>query len=143
MIKVVFDTNILISALLFPGGTPDQVFKLCRRKIIQAYISDFILDEFERVLKIKFSLPSPESIKYVRLVCQHCQIIEPKARVDAVKIHDADNRILECAVSSNADYLVTGNKKHLLPLGEYQNIKIVSAAAFLEAMRSRGEALLS
>lgn len=56
----------------------------------------------------------------------------PNLTINVIKDFDADNCILECAVQESVDYLVTGDAKHLQPLGEYQGIKIVSPADFLK-----------
>ena len=62
--------------------------------------------------------------------------VEPKQRIDAVK-DPTDNRILECAAASGSDYLVSGDK-HLLKLGQYQGIKIVSPADFIQMVGQHG-----
>ena len=58
-------------------------------------------------------------------------IVQPKRKISVIKTIEADNRILECAIEANADYIVTGDHKHLQPLKEFQGITILSPAQFL------------
>ena len=59
-------------------------------------------------------------------------VVDPEASISIVKGSEADNRILECAVEARADFIVTGDKRHLLPLATFRGVKIVSPAEFLE-----------
>jgi predicted nucleic acid-binding protein len=58
--------------------------------------------------------------------------VHPKNKVSVIKENDDDNRILECAIEGKVQYLISGDRKHLLPLKEYQRIKILSPAEFLK-----------
>ncbi|MGZ3569357.1 MAG: putative toxin-antitoxin system toxin component, PIN family [Thermodesulfobacteriota bacterium] len=130
-VRVVADTNILISALLF-GGHPGQVFLAGLRGEIQLLPSLFLLKELEKVLKEKFKL----SIHLVRQVIEEvravAEIVEVSSHIEAISYPDEDNRILECAIDGRADFIVTGDTKHILPLKEYGGIKILSASEFLK-----------
>ena len=93
---------------------------------IHLAVSDAILDEVERVLRRdKFGWPKEEIDKAIRQITRFTEHVEPKQRIDGVKEDPTDNRILECAAANGSHYLVSGDK-HLLKLGQYQGIKIVS-----------------
>ena len=129
--RVVADTNILVSALLF-GGTSEQVFLAGLRGEIQLLTSPSLLKEFEKVLKEKFKV----SIHLVREIIQEvmdvAEIVEVSSHIKAISYPDEDNRVLECAVDGKADFIVTGDTRHILPLKEYSGIKILSPSEFLK-----------
>jgi putative PIN family toxin of toxin-antitoxin system len=131
MKRVVCDTNIYISAFIFPGGNPDQVLELARQGLIELYTSHFILGEFRQVLREKFRLSEPTIEELVERIRHIATILQPKIKLAVILEKDDDNRVLECAVEARAHYLVTGDTKHIQPLKEYQGIKIYSPAEFL------------
>lgn len=130
--RVVLDTNVLISALVFPGGKPDQILTRIRRGEIEFFISPFILSELDRVLRQKFQLTKNEAEDRVRAIRRLAHLVEPTERVEVITAKDDDNRILECAIAAKADFLVTGDKEHLLPLESIKDTKIISPSEFLE-----------
>ncbi len=132
MKRVVCDTNIYISAFIFPGSKPDQVLDLARQGFIELYVSSFILDELRRVLLKKFRMEQTKSEEILERVRQLATIVEPEERVFVIREKQDDNRIIECAIAAKAHYLVTGDTKHILPIRKYQGIKIRSPAEFLQ-----------
>ncbi len=132
--NVVLDTNIYISALVFPGGVCDQVIRLARLGKIHLHVSPDILTEFKNVLVRKFMFSVKDAAEACERIVAIATLVYPRFRIDviAAPAPDADNRILECAIEAQADYLVTGDKKHLLPLKRYEDVKIVSPAQFLD-----------
>jgi len=132
--RVVCDTNILISALIFPGGSPDEVVQLVRIGEINLYISPFILNEFERVLREKFGYSEEEIRQRSERIISISTIIEPSEKFSVIKEDEPDNRILECAHEAKADFIISGDK-HILSLKEFRDIKIVSAPEFIKVHR--------
>ena len=130
--RVVLDTNVLLSALAFPGSKPDQVLHRIRRGEVDLFLSAFILAELERILRDKFRFTKRQSDERVRVIRRLATLVEPTERIAVVAAKDDDNRILECALAARADYLVTGDKEHLLPLRSIGTTQIVTPAAFLE-----------
>jgi len=130
--RVVLDTNVLISALAFPGSKPDQVLQRIRQGEVALFISAFILAELERILRDKFRFTTRQTDERVAVIRRMATLVEPTERIALVVAKDDDNRILECAVAARADYLVTGDKEHLLPLRSIGATQIVTPAAFLE-----------
>ena len=135
MLRVTADTNVIISGLNF-SGNPRHVLEMAEDGAIHLAVA--ILDEIERVLRRdKFGWPEEEIDKAIRQITRFTEHVEPKQRIDAVKEDPTDNRILECAAASGSDYLVSGDK-HLLKLGQYQGIKIVSPADFIQLQGQHG-----
>jgi len=133
--RVTVDTNVLISSLIATGGSADQVIQLVREGEMEMVLSKFILDELARVLTQKFELPAQAVQSAVDRFQQLAIIVEPRAVVNVIKGKQDDNRILECAVAGRVDYLITGDKKHILPLAFIQGIPIVGVAEFLQKHR--------
>jgi uncharacterized protein len=130
--RIVLDTNVLLSALAFPGSKPDQVLHCVRRGEVSLFLSPFILTELERVLREKFRFSKRKTDDRVTTIRRMATMVEPVDRIALVVAKDDDNRILECALAARADYLVTGDTKHLLPLRSIGTTLILTPAAFLE-----------
>ncbi len=130
-IRVVFDTNILIASVLSKRGSPYQCLQLAKFTNIQSVTCPEILDEFREKLQFKFrySLERVES-EVEAIACYSEQVIISN-QLNVIITDPDDNMVLECAVIGQANYIVTGDKKHLLPLNNYQGIKIINAADFL------------
>ena len=127
--KVVFDTNIFISALVFPGSVAEKaIFKIIEGEDI-LLISKQILKEILSVLSKKFS-GDKEAISRVAVnLSEIAEMVNPTVRIRVLK-DEPDNRILECAVSGKADVVVSGDKK-MLKLKEYEGVKIISLKEYL------------
>jgi putative PIN family toxin of toxin-antitoxin system len=132
-VRVVADTNILVSALLF-GGTSEQVFLAGLRGEIQLLTSLSLLKEFERVLKEKFKLSTDLVREIIEEVREVAEIVEVSSDIKAISYPEEDNRVLECAVDGKADFIVTGDTKHILPLKEYGGIGILTPSEFLKQL---------
>ncbi len=131
MVKVVLDTNVLISAILF-GGKPRQILEKAIRGETRLCLSDPIPEEIKGVLqRLKFDY-SPEMIQFILTELMGiAHFVNPSETIDVVLEDPDDNRILECAVEAGANYIITGDS-HLLKLSRYLNIEVLNAAAFLE-----------
>jgi uncharacterized protein len=130
MIRIVADTNIYISALIF-GGNPEKIIKLAATEKIILLVSNAILDEVSLVLRKKFYWSNPQVSYADEFIRESSILVTPSSRVDLIIADEADNRILECAIEGKADYIVSGDRHHLLPLQTYNEIQIVDAATFL------------
>jgi putative PIN family toxin of toxin-antitoxin system len=126
---------VLISALLF-GGVSDQVFLAGLRGEIQLVTSDPLLKELERILKNKFKL----DVQLVRGVIEEvrnvAEVVEVSSHINVIFHPEEDNRVLECAVDGKADFIVTGDTKHILPLKEFRGIKILNPSEFVKRLRA-------
>ena len=129
--KAVFDTNIYLSAILF-GGNPRTCLELARGGEIELFVSRAILLELAQKLQGKFLWNKEEIEEVIEGLIMIAQVISPGEKVTIIKAEPKDNRILECALEAQADYIVSGDKRHLLSLKKFKGIAIVSAADFLE-----------
>ena len=131
--KVVIDTNVFVSGLTFKGK-PREVLDLIWRGDIEACISSFIFKELEETLKKDFSWDRDQIKHTIEKIKAKTILIQPKNKVAVIKENDDDNRILECTIEGKAQYLISGDRKHLLSLKEYQGTKILSPAEFLKLL---------
>jgi len=132
MLKVVIDTNVFISAFYLPESRPANVVLLARRKTILNLISPQILKEVERIIKKKLLWDNSKTESAVRLIKNFSEEVHPQERL-AIIVDDPDNRILECAVAGQANFIISGDK-HLLNLKNFQEINVVTPADFLVAI---------
>ena len=128
--KVVFDTNILVSALVFPGGRGEAALRRIIEEKDKLVLSKPIVDELLGVLGRKFSRDAEELAHAAVYLSRLAILVRPRMRLRAVK-DDPDNRILECAVTGNADAIVTGDRG-LLALEEYRGVRIFSLRRYLD-----------
>jgi putative PIN family toxin of toxin-antitoxin system len=131
MLKVVIDTNVFISAFYLPDSRPAAVVFLARRKRILNFISPQILKEIERILQKKLLWDNAKTESAVSRIRNFSEMVHPKERLEVIA-DDPDNRILECAVEGQAEFIISGDK-HLLNLKAYQRIAIVTPVDFLES----------
>ncbi len=124
------DTNVLISAIAF-GGLPREILNLIIDRKIDGYISKFIINEVCGVLKNKLEFSERKIVLVERLLLKSFSLVTPDRTVKVIENCPPDNWILDCALSAEVEFLISGDKKHLLPLKEYQGIKIVSPRQFL------------
>jgi putative PIN family toxin of toxin-antitoxin system len=134
-VRVVADTNVIISALLF-GGSPEQIFLAGLRGEIQLIISPPILKELEKVLNGKFKLSAGFVKDMLDFIEDVAEIVQTTSRIKVILHPDGDNRVLECAVDGSAEFIVTGDTKHILPLKQYKGIRILSPSEFLKLLPS-------
>ncbi len=131
--RVVLDTNVIISGLNFPGNER-MVLELALRGRFELFLSWFILGEVSGVLTRKFGWDQERAIRAISALQNAATVIEPPRLEEVIEGGHADNRILECAAAGNADYLVTGDRRHLLPLEEHEGTSIVNAPRFLSEL---------
>src|SRR5262249_12006126 len=112
MIRVVLDTNVLVSAHLHEGGLEATVFLLVLSGTITLYVSQPILTGYAGVLRRrKFSLDPRRVTRTLAKIRRASRKVRPKGAL-TVCSDSEDNRFLECAEAAGADYLITGNKRH-------------------------------
>ena len=129
-LRVVFDTNVYISAILTAGTPRVVVSESFRREEIEILVSEVILTEIERILRLKIRRPLWDIITILIAIRQNSTLISPESELLVVTEDEADNRIIECAFQGKAQYIVSGDR-HLLSLKEYQGIRILSPIEFL------------
>ncbi len=133
MLKVVLDTNVIVSAIVF-GGKPKLILNLIESEKIDGYISRFIIAETCEILRQKFKHTEHEIESVEETLKKSFFLVEPGFSINIVKDYPPDNKILACALAAKADYLISGDKKHILFLKKIKNIPILSPEQFLKLM---------
>jgi putative PIN family toxin of toxin-antitoxin system len=111
-IRVVLDTNVVVSAHLNDEGYERHVLDLVLARRLQLAVSEAILAEYEGVLRRpKLAIAAKQVARSMRLLRSVARMVRPQ-RALAITRDPSDNRFLECAEAARADYLVTGNKRH-------------------------------
>ena len=128
--RVVIDTNVVLSGLAYPASVPGQVMRMWSLGALQLVASDFLLEEISRLLPkmtARLGWTAKECRDYVELMRFLCDTVEP-ALVDVVRDKN-DNPILGTLIAAQADYLITGDKDLLVLADQYP---IFSPAQFLQ-----------
>jgi uncharacterized protein len=140
--RAVIDTNVIISRFLSPNGTPALILSLWERGLFELIVTEAILSEYLRVLAYEHIQPrhrmSPAEIaQVVADFRSFAVLVEPGDPIAVIPDDPSDNMFLEAAVAGSCDYVVSGDP-HLLRLGEYRGIQMLTPAAFL-AILEQGE----
>ena len=128
--KVVFDTNVYISAFITKGGKAEQAWRLALEGKVEVCTSVAILTEMAGKLRDKFHWRDELIKATIKHIAKTAKVIKPLIKINMLS-DEPDNRILECAQGAGAEIIVTGDK-HLLDLVAFEGIKIIRIADFLE-----------
>ena len=133
MIRVVVDTNVLISALLKADSGPARIVTLWQAGELALVVSPETIDEVTRVLgygKIRRRVSTSEAERFVALLRSATLLMNSVEGVSVVQDDPDDDKFLALAIAGGAEYIISGDK-HLLRIGVYQNIQIMIPANFL------------
>lgn len=134
--KVVADTNVYVSATL-SEGKPYRVLELAESGRIELVTSLDIIDEVEDVLgRDKIPFDDEQVQRFVQKVLSLSTVVAPEVDLEVVDDDPDDDKILECAADSGADYILSGDS-HLLDLGSYDGIDVVDPAEFVDTVDER------
>lgn len=128
--RAVLDTNVLISAFVFPGGPPEDVYRRVLEGRITMVTSVPLLGELGRVLTEKFAWEPAYVEEVIAQVVRVAVVVEPTEEVADIADDPADNRVLEAAAAGAAGVIVSGDR-HLRTLGTWRAIRIVDPASLL------------
>lgn len=136
MIRAVLDTNILISAVLTPDGPPAQIVVRWKEHRFVLLLSRLLLEEIDEVLRYprirrRHGWSEEEITDFVGRLAEMAAFTKGQVKVAAVPKDPDDDPLVACAIEGKADFLVSGDQ-HLLGVGSYAGIRIVTPAAFLE-----------
>jgi putative PIN family toxin of toxin-antitoxin system len=129
-VRVVFDTNVFISAFVIPGGRAEDAYLHAVHGKFELFTSVAILTETAAKLRTKFGWSDDRIAKLLRSISKTAAVLKTAPRLHVLS-DEPDNRILECAVLARADIIVSGDK-HLLALEHYEGSRIVRLADFLQ-----------
>jgi len=135
LLKVVFDTDVYISAILTSGTPRVVLLESFKREGIEILISEPILSEIERILRLKIRRPYWETMAVLIAIRQNSTLISPELKLSVITEDEADNRIVECALQGKAQYVISGDH-HILSLKEYRGVKILSPTEFLREIEN-------
>ena len=128
-LRLVIDTNVLISAAIKPAGLQRTVLLLAITRPARLYVSRPILEEYSEVLgRRELRIRKGLRQQLLQLIKNHSHIVVPTRRLDVTSDPD-DNMFLECADAARADYLVTGNQKHFPRF--WKKTKIITTREFI------------
>lgn len=133
--RIVLDTNIYIYAAIL-GRVCEEIIQTCGFSNLEVFISKNIVDELKDKLSQKFLWQEDQVKLFLESVLELCEIVEVKENIRFIKDDPDDDRILECAVTANCDFIVSGDG-HLLKLKSYKGIKILNPADFLLLLRDK------
>jgi len=133
-LRVVFDTNIFISAFVIPRGNAEKAYRHAIQGSFTLYTSFSILTELAQKLTEKFNWVDPKVVRLIKSIGDVAIVVKTEPWLHLVP-DEPDNRIIECAIKTNAKFIVTGDK-HLLQMGHYKGIQILKLARFLEIVES-------
>ena len=131
MIKVVLDTNIFISSIFWEKGNPRKIIDFALDKKFRVFVTLEILEELQKAMQRDFEESEEKIQAQVKLIMTFAELIQAKPEIDIIKSDQDDNKILDCAFSIRADFIVSGDH-HLLELKEFKEIKILTPKQFLE-----------
>ncbi len=130
MITAVFDTNIYVSAIGF-DNKPEHLIRLAHQHIFTLYTSPDINAEITTILSRKLLRSRPQIARDMEMIEYATELVFPLEHLVIIKNDPSDNKILECCLTCDADYLVTGDTKHILPLKKFRNTTIITVSEFL------------
>jgi len=135
MLKLVIDTNVVISALLKPESNPALILSLILRGDYRFYLTEKIITEYQEVLRrSKFKHLDRASVREFLFALRSKALwIAPEITIDDAAKDSADNAFLECALVSKADFLITGNIQHF-PEKSFHRTSIVTPAEFISCV---------
>src|SRR5262249_977168 len=132
-LRAVVDTNVYISAFLYPDRPVFQVILAASRGRYHLLTSPAILREVGKVMREDLGWEEQVRIAHLKTLTKAAEIVTPATTLEIIKEDPADNRILECAVDGRADLIVSGDQ-HLRRLKAYQGIPIVRPVDFLRTL---------
>jgi len=134
--RVVYDTNVLVSAALKPGSIPAVLVSLALVQRVHLCVSPPILAEYKEVLhRPKFGFEAPSIDALLADLTRTALLVHPTMPL-TVALDEADNRFLECVLEASAVFLVTGNLRHF-PVATFEGIQILEPARFARMLAER------
>lgn len=134
LLKIVIDTNVVVSALFF-GGKPQELLQLAITKAVESHVSPSIVGEYNEVIaRITRKYPHKQGTFSIDNFISNCRLVFPSQKVEVCRDSD-DNKFIECALEAQCMYIVSGDDD-LLSLKQFRNIEIIRVADFFQRFRS-------
>ena len=132
--KVVFDTNVVASASFWRGAPFDCLAAWAQGRCVAVVSSNLLAEYHETVGELRLDYPGRKCVEWVAALTESAELVFPVERAAGATPDPDDEMVLECALAVEADFIVSGDKKHLLALRQFQDIPIVSPAEFLRRL---------
>jgi len=133
-VKVVFDTNVVASASFWRGAPFDCLAAWAQGRC-EAVVSPALLAEYHEIMEeLRLDYPDRVPAEWVNALTDAATLVFPTDRATGATADPDDEMILECALAAEADYIVSGDKKHLLALRQFRGIPIISPSDFLRRL---------
>lgn len=132
--KAVFDTNVVASASFWRGAPFDCVTAWAQGRCEAAVSPELLAEYHETVEELRLEYPDRKYVAWTEALTEAAELVFPVERAAGATPDRDDEMILECALAAGADFIVSGDKKHLLALRQFQGIPIVSPAEFLRRL---------
>ena len=134
MLRVILDTNVIVSGLLHSEGTPAVLLKLAVAKQFRCFVSESLLVEYTEVLGRRyFRLDRQRVVRFMKDFSELVVVVAPRKKL-AVSRDSGDDKVLECAVEARADFIITGNTRDF-PM-QYHGVRVVKPKDFLFVLGS-------
>ncbi len=134
MLKVVFDTNVVVSAALYEKSLPALLLSLGLEGKVRFFVSPALLNEYEAVLRrSRFKFGQRQITELMEDINRKALIVIPTKRLKIIGADEPDNRVLECAIKAEADFIITGNRRHF-SFEEFKGSKIVTPREFINSV---------
>lgn len=130
--KITLDTNFLISATQWDNSVAHKLLIRLIESNIELFTTKDIIIEFTKVLERDFKYNKKEISLIIQQIIMFLKLAEPIEKLEIVKEYPDDNKIIECAIASGSDYIITYDKKHLLKIKEYRGIKLITPEEMLK-----------
>ena len=134
-IVAMFDTNILLSGVGWRGN-PYRCLERARAGVVEGVTRKELLDELTEKLQARLNFSDAQTIDTIADLLSFLRVVRITNTLKVLSTDPDDDKVLECALVGGATHIVTGDRRHLLPLGNYRGIPIISATNFLTLMSS-------
>lgn len=138
VIRAIVDTNVVVSGLLF-SGTPGEIVSLWQKGRLKPFASPEIVNEYIRVLaypKFKLTVEEIDYLIYIEILPYFDIVSGIRSIPNIVQDDPADDKFLVCAAAANVQFVISGDR-HLLSLGNYKNIEILTPQQLLEVVQNK------
>jgi putative PIN family toxin of toxin-antitoxin system len=136
-VKVVFDTNVVASASFWRGAPFDCLAAWAQGRCVAVVSASLLAEYHETVEELRWDYPGRKCVAWVAALTETAELVFPVERASGATPDPDDEMLLECALAAEADCIVSGDKKHLLALRQFQGIPIVSPAEFLRRLAGK------
>jgi putative PIN family toxin of toxin-antitoxin system len=136
-VKVIFDTNVVASASFWRGAPFDCLAAWAQGRCVAVVSSPLLAEYHETIEELCLDYPGRKYVEWVGALTESAELVFPVERATGATPDPDDEMILECALAAEADFIVSGDKKHLLALRQFQGIPIISPAEFLRRLQPR------